>query len=234
MGTAVLRWPHTSFPCSPSSCPFVAVLSLTGCDTDQGADLDPSDIEYESEEPAPVLHPDFDLVSETRDPLASAQVVWQYTSTPLLPGDGDVLMIKTNAHGYLGCDSLGAIQLHQDPSNIDSYIWKVHRASLGWGPADKLQFELIDDTGLTGTYLKMNGSGEVFRGSTTGSGDAAAWIRPPGAFGGVGENYVQAVWLLNNYKQDECLWLNSTAGYGSDCIAMVHALFNFEVIDPAS
>lgn len=118
--------------------------------------------------------------------------------------DGDVVMIKNYKQGYLGCFG-GAPQFAHGPDNIDNYVWQVHQVDLDGDGDVEFQFELVDDTGATGTFLKMDDAGVVLCDVITGIGDAAAWHEDSMQRTGGGSYYRKFHVQLENYKQGLCV-----------------------------
>lgn len=211
---------------------LAVALSVTACDP--GGDLEPGmeDLELADDEPesASLQSGELDLVSEAPSSMASV-FISSYQGTIGLGDvdDADVVMLKNLSHGYVGCDSSDEIQTHENPHNIEDYLWKVHRTDLDSDGTDELQFELIDGSGETGTYLKMNGNDEVFCGAITGIGDAAAWSLGSTITGG-GTHYRKQFRHLVNYKQGQCLRMNSGEGVGESCAPTQPQVFNIEIV----
>jgi hypothetical protein len=141
---------------------LVAALSLGGCDHaddfDRSADAeefadDEELADAEESSSTPLQAAGLDVVADSASSLAGVMYAWSYDGVVKLSdiGDGDIVMLKNYAQGYVRCDSSDEAHTNHSPSNIDSFVWKVHRTDLDGDGTDELQFELIDDTGETGT-----------------------------------------------------------------------------------
>jgi len=148
------------------------------------------------------------------EPDAAASITYANTYKGLgrldTLADGDIVMIENYHRGYLGCIG-GTPEFDQAPHNIDNYAWRVHEVDLDGDGNAEFQFELIDGSGFTNTYLKMNAAGTVFCGTIGGIGDAAAWHEDAFDRTGGGTHYRKAHVQLQNEKQGLCLQGSSSA-----------------------
>lgn len=163
-------------------------------DADDGDALSPLSSEAENTLTAPADAAASITFAETYEGLGKLDTL----------ADGDVVMIKNYKQGYLGCFG-GVPQFAHGPNNIDNYVWQVHEVDIGADGLVEFQFELVDDTGATGTYLKMGDAGDVFCDAINGIGDAAAWHEDSQQRTGGGTDYRKFHVQLKNYKQSLCL-----------------------------
>ncbi|MCA9705505.1 MAG: hypothetical protein KDK70_06650 [Myxococcales bacterium] len=210
----------------------MATVSLAGCDVENDLDRSVDDFELEDDDEAtlPQVQPDgLDLVASAPSSLAATNI-WAFDDIVGLNsiGDGDAVMLRSYTDGYLGCDASGVVELQGIVTNTDGFVWKVHRPDLDGDGTNELQFELIDATGETGQYLKMNDEGEVFCGSITGIGDAAAWRSSSTYYVSTGSFYRKIVINLRNYKQDLCIGISGGAGSGAACTGVPARTFRVE------
>lgn len=211
-----------------------ALLGGTACDVEGDLEIDDeADLERDVDGPGLARAAVQDLVANAN--VSAATTVHEYVGVHALGSiaDGDVVMIKNWWRGYLGCaeEGDGTVGSH-NPAALDPYAWLVHQTDIDGDGTTELQFEQVDGAGGTGTYLKMDGDGEVFCGSITGIGDAAAW-NTGGMFVSTG-TYKRAARQLINYKQDLCLQIDGNEqGASATCNGFMHKLFTFEIIDPA-
>jgi len=186
--------------------PLTLTLTLTaGCDLETE---DTMELVSEAGDDEDALSP---LSSEAQDALTAPVDAAAMTYSDTYEGlgkldtlaDGDIVMIKNYKQGYLGCFA-GVPQFAQGPNNIDNYVWRVHEVDLDGDGSVEFQFELVDDTGFTGTYLKMD-SGVVHCDVITGIGDAAAWHEDSMQRTGGGTNYRKFHVQLENQKEALCI-----------------------------
>lgn len=213
--------------------PLVATLSLVGCDVENESERLADDFELEDDAQTPLaeIRPDdLDLVAAAPEPLAAATNVWAFDNVVGLNSlaDGDAVMLQSYTAGYMGCDADGEIQVSGAPNSTNGFVWRVHRTDVDGDGTDELQLELIDSTGETSTYLKMNNDGEVFCGSITGIGDAAAWLSSSTYYVSNGSFYRKVVINLHNFKQDQCIQVSSGVGTGAACTGVPSRTFRIE------
>lgn len=148
-------------------------------------------------------------------------------------GDGDVVMLRSYPQGFVGCNASGEVQTSHSPTVIDGYVWMVHRTDIDGDGTDELQLELIDGSGETGTYLKMNGSDELSCEAITGIGDAAGWNFEQSVSTG-GTYYRTVLRMLSNHEHGQCLSFSDSGGSGASCVSYKDRLFSFEILAHAS
>lgn len=222
----------------------LALIGVSACDLEEDRDAGTEDFALEDERedahqtdrdiPVAHLHEhDLGLTASTEPAQAgSATYVYSYDGVQVLGAltDGDVVMLKNFAEGYLQCDSNDEAKAKHDPISTNNYIWKLHLTDIDGDGTAELQFELIDSSGETGTYLKMSSDDEVYCGPITGIGDAAAW-NLGGLYASLGSHYRKVNVELVNYKRDRCLKVNdSNEGLGANCTGTASVIFFLEII----
>lgn len=194
-------------------------------------DAEPGDIE-DDPAAAPIDHAPVEVLTEIDDPSAAAIVAYSRRSvlrTSTLV-EGEVVMLRSHTEGYLGCDANGATTTSKTPSNTDGRVWRVHLVDLNNNGQDEMQFELVDDSGYTNTYLKMNNWGTLYCGAITGIGDAAAWSW--GSFyGHAGTMFRKVSRSLINYKRGLCIHASPSGQIGATCNHYAETTFNMEILD---
>lgn len=217
---------------------LTASLVLSGCD--QGDELDrnaDADELADAEDPSNEILPEveLELVADAPTSLSGPTYASSYDGEINLSalGDGDVVMLRSYPQGFVGCNASGEVQTSHSPTVIDGYVWMVHRTDIDGDGTDELQLELIDGSGETGTYLKMNGSDELSCGAITGIGDAAGWNFEQSVSTG-GTYYRTVLRMLSNHKHGQCLSFSDSGGSGASCVSYKDRLFSFEILAHAS
>ncbi len=241
MKTQTLR----SFRCSLAWL-LAGVLPGIGCDYEAEFDDGSADIvEQESDEDlenfvddaavaVPLDHAPAQVLTDMDDPSAAVTISYSRRSVLLTSTltEGDAVMLRSKFQGYFGCDANGNITTSKTPQNLDGRIWQVHLADLDNDGDDEMQFELLDSTGGSGTYLKMKNSGIIHCSTITGIGDAAAWNWGQW-YGEGGSIYHTVSRSLVNYKQGVCIHATSVGQGGAACNHHINTLFNLEILDSA-
>lgn len=210
----------------------LALLGATACDPEGSDDLDREATELEDAASQPLDRVPTGPQSLTADqdaPVTASTYIQTYEGGHTLGflADGDIVMLKNFSRGYLGCDGAGDTLAQHSPVNTDSYVWEVHLVDIDGDGTDEVQLE---QAGGTDVYLKMDNADDVFCGTISGIGDAAAWNLGT-SYAGAGALYKRVTTTIVNYKQAQCLRVDANGvGAGVACNSNQDAVFFLEVV----